>query len=100
MIRTLRRASRAALCVGFAAVGVLSVHEGPAAATPERPVGSGYYQIIAKHSGQCLDVAGYSYAHGAPIAQATCGGGHNQQWRLVPYGDVGLNQQWRFQFKS
>ncbi|MEU4061326.1 RICIN domain-containing protein [Streptomyces wedmorensis] len=108
-------------------------------ATPERPVGNGYYQIIAKHSGQCLDVAGYSYAHGAPIVQATCGDGHNQQWRLVPYsdgrkfriqarhsgmcldvawgsrqhaapamqafpasgnGNVGLNQQWRFQLKS
>ncbi|MFG2940111.1 RICIN domain-containing protein [Streptomyces sp. NPDC048282] len=94
MIRTLRRASRAALCLGFATAGVLSVYEGPAAATPESPVGSGYYQIIAKHSGMCLDVAGYSYAHGAPIVQATCGGGHNQQWRLVPYSD---GQKFRIQ---
>lgn len=94
MIHTLRRASRAALCAGFAAVGVLLAFEGPAVAAPTAPVGSGYYQIKAKHSGMCLDVANYSYAHGASIVQATCGGGHNQQWRLVPYGD---GQKFRIQ---
>lgn len=77
----------------FAALGVLSVHEGPAAATPERPAGNGCYQIIAKHSGQCPDMAGCSYAHGAPIVRATRNGGSNQVWWFVqPAGRAPLAQ--------
>lgn len=35
----------------------------------------------------CLDVAHASMAHAAPVVQAHCWSGHNQQWRLVPQGD-------------
>ncbi|GAA4059792.1 RICIN domain-containing protein [Nonomuraea soli] len=44
-----------------------------------------WFQIVAEHSGMCLDVAGASTAHAADVIQGTCGGpgaGRNQHWRL------------------
>ncbi|MCC3764492.1 RICIN domain-containing protein [Glycomyces sp. TRM65418] len=42
--------------------------------------------VIARHSGKCLDVIGASTADGAEVAQYTCSGGANQQWRLQDAG--------------
>jgi hypothetical protein len=45
------------------------------------------YQLVARHSGKCVDVSGVSTAARAPILQWTCnpagqGGPLNQTWRL------------------
>lgn len=45
-----------------------------------------FYQIKARHSGKCLDVAGWSAANGAPVIQWDCHGGENQQWTFTPVG--------------
>jgi Ricin-type beta-trefoil lectin domain-like len=37
----------------------------------------GYFQLINRNSGLCLDVAAWGR-----VIQWTCHGGHNQQWRL------------------
>jgi hypothetical protein len=42
----------------------------------------GFFSVIARHSGMCLDVAYRSFTHAAPVVQATCSGGDNQQWRF------------------
>ncbi|WP_214317850.1 RICIN domain-containing protein [Nonomuraea sediminis] len=42
-----------------------------------------WYQIIAQHSGKCLDVAYASLKHAANVIQGACGAGYNQQWRIV-----------------
>lgn len=46
------------------------------------------FQIIARHSGRCLDVVDASPANTAPIQQFTCLGATqlNQVWLLVPAG--------------
>jgi ricin-type beta-trefoil lectin protein len=46
------------------------------------------YQLVARHSGKCVDVSGVSTAARAPILQWTCnpagqGGPLNQTWRLL-----------------
>jgi hypothetical protein len=61
-----------------------------------------YFQIKARHSNKCLDVAYANPAHGADVIQATCLGGKNQQWRffeekngywqVVPGGKPQVNQ--------
>ncbi|HEX7330044.1 MAG TPA: Calx-beta domain-containing protein [Pyrinomonadaceae bacterium] len=43
-----------------------------------------YYEIVAKHSGKCMDVAGASTATGANVHQWTCVGVTNQQWQVLP----------------
>lgn len=47
-----------------------------------------FYQITARHSGKCLDVAGGNGAigNGVPVVQFTCHGGYNQQWKFTPVG--------------
>ena len=42
----------------------------------------GPYEIHARHSGKCLDVANMSMAHGADVIQENCSGKSNQQWWL------------------
>jgi uncharacterized protein (DUF1800 family) len=49
------------------------------------PAPSGEYQLVARHSGKCLDVNGGS-ADGASIIQWACHGGDNQAWRLEAVG--------------
>jgi len=44
-------------------------------------LGTGYVNVIARHSNKCLDVSGASTADGAQIQQWTCTGGTNQQWQ-------------------
>ena len=46
----------------------------------------GTYEIIAKHSGKCLDVAGVATHNGANIYQWDCHGGPNQRWTLTDKG--------------
>ncbi|MEU9293357.1 RICIN domain-containing protein [Streptomyces sp. NPDC048266] len=89
MSPTMRRASRAAVYLAFAAAGALSLFQAPAvsAAPDAPPVGTGWYQIKVRHSGMCLDVAHRSFAAAAPVVVATCGSGHNQQWRLLSQGE-------------
>ncbi|MET9466162.1 RICIN domain-containing protein [Streptomyces sp. NPDC006544] len=88
MSPTMRRTTHAAAGLGLAVAASLTGLGGTAAsATPTVAVGSGYYQITAKHSGKCLDVANNSFSHAAPVVQARCVGTHNQQWRLLPQGD-------------
>ncbi len=47
----------------------------------------GSVQIIAKSSGECLDVRDKSVIELAQVQQWSCGGGANQLWQLVPVGD-------------
>ena len=47
----------------------------------------GTYELIARHSGKCLDVYGGSTDDAATIIQWSCHGGPNQRWRLEPTGD-------------
>ena len=64
---------------------------------PEHPSGrlqaqtsspaSGTYELIARHSGQCLDVSSASLDDSAAIIQWPCHGGGNQRWRLESAGD-------------
>ena len=44
------------------------------------------YEIVAKHSGKCLDVEGARPDDGTNVQQWACGGGPNQRWRLVDKG--------------
>jgi len=44
-----------------------------------------YFELQAPN-GTCLEVAGASDAHGAPVVQAHCAGTPNQQWRRTPNG--------------
>jgi len=45
-----------------------------------------YYEIVARHSGKCLDVEGESMAAGARVIQWSCGGYANQQWQIIDVG--------------
>ena len=40
---------------------------------------NGYYQIVASHSGKCLDVAGGTTGNGAKVDQQSCSDSANQQ---------------------
>ena len=46
-----------------------------------------YYYVINRQWGKCLDVAHKSVGHAAPVVQATCHGGSDQQWLWQPLGD-------------
>ena len=42
-----------------------------------------HVQLVAVHSGKCVEVTGGSRANGAPIQQRSCGARDNQTWRLT-----------------
>ncbi|HMF98523.1 MAG TPA: DUF1800 family protein [Vicinamibacterales bacterium] len=48
---------------------------------------AGSYELVALHSGKCLDVSGQSTDDGAPVVQWTCNGGLSQRWTLQPTDD-------------
>jgi hypothetical protein len=48
--------------------------------------GSGYWRIVNRQSGQCLDVVGASTADNVDLIQYTCGSGTNQQFQMVANG--------------
>ncbi len=58
-----------------------------AAVASEQGSLSGYYQLVARHSGKCLDVSGESQDDLAPVIQWDCHTGENQQWNLESTGD-------------
>ena len=47
------------------------------------PIGKGYFKIIAKHSGKCLDVSRIGMENGAKIQQWGWSWGDNQKWKLT-----------------
>ncbi|HET6899695.1 MAG TPA: thaumatin family protein [Vicinamibacteria bacterium] len=51
-----------------------------------RPValGNGFFRLVARHSGRCLDVPGQSTANGTQLQQWDCNGTVAQAWRLAP----------------
>ena len=55
-------------------------------------IGGGYFEVIVRHSGKCLNVGYVSLLNGATVLQGTCWGGLNQQWSLVPVGSDGQFQ--------
>jgi hypothetical protein len=52
---------------------------------------TGYVQIVASHSGKCLDVTGAATNDGAPVQQYDC---HDAATEADP--NAGGNQSWRF----
>lgn len=56
---------------------------GTAAATVTGVGGGPYYNLVARHSGKCLDMKDASTANGARIIQWPCGTGSNQQLWLT-----------------
>ena len=56
----------------------------PLAAAPDL---AGSYELVARHSGKCLDVSGQSTDDGAQVIQSTCNGGPSQRWTLQPTAD-------------
>jgi hypothetical protein len=51
--------------------------------TPTPVIPTGWVNIIAKHSGKCLDITGASTAPGTAAIQYTCWGGDNQKFQLT-----------------
>lgn len=49
-------------------------------------VGGGYYNIVNRNSGKCLDVFGASTTDGTKVVQWACNGGSSQQWQWVAIG--------------
>lgn len=49
------------------------------------------YQIVAAHSGQCLDVEGSSRDDGAHVLQWECTGQPNQAWAIAALPDDGVS---------
>ncbi len=46
-------------------------------------LGNGYYRLVVRSSGLCLDVPSASTANGTVLQQNTCNGGTAQAWRLA-----------------
>ena len=46
-----------------------------------------WYEVVARHSGKCLDVFDASTSAGANVIQWSCIGDQNQQWLVIPIGD-------------
>lgn len=49
-------------------------------------ISEGTYQIVAKHSNKCLDVAEVSTENGSKVHQWACHSGDNQKWRVTQAG--------------
>lgn len=73
------RFKRAAIPL-FAAISLTAVE---AVAQPA----AGAYEVVAQHSGHCLEVAGGSLDNLAPVAQGPCNGADNQRWTVEPTGE-------------
>ena len=50
-------------------------------------VPNGTYRVLARHSGQALDVSGHGTADGSSVIQWPYGGGNNQRWTLAHLGN-------------
>nr|WP_100444534.1 family 43 glycosylhydrolase [Glycomyces xiaoerkulensis] len=60
---------------------------GPSSATADQHLPEGPTDLVAAHSGKCVDVLSASTENGAEIVQWDCHGGSNQQWDLREVGD-------------
>jgi uncharacterized protein (DUF1800 family) len=80
---------RAGMARSIALLGlaVVSLFNGKPRVNAQAPSLSGTYEVVARHSGKCLDVSGVSMDDGAPVIQWTCNGGLNQRWTLQPASD-------------
>jgi Thaumatin family/Ricin-type beta-trefoil lectin domain len=47
-------------------------------------LGNGFFKLVARHSGKCLDVPGQSTTNGLQLQQWDCNGTVAQGWKLVP----------------
>lgn len=59
----------------------------PAGTASAAPQTDTYYQLISRHSGLALDIAGVSTEPGALLQQWSPSGGQNQQFEFIPTGD-------------
>jgi subtilisin family serine protease len=46
-----------------------------------------YYEVVARHTGKCLDVFDASTSNGAKFIQWPCIGEPNQEFQIIPVGD-------------
>jgi uncharacterized protein (DUF1800 family) len=76
--------TRSVALLGVIVVGFVGAKPRLAAQAPSL---AGSYELVARHSGKCLDVSGVSMDDGAPVIQWTCTGGLNQTWTLQPASD-------------
>jgi arabinan endo-1,5-alpha-L-arabinosidase len=74
----------AAVAIGAATVGLGIVALRPASAATIDP--SAFYQVVARHSGRALAIAGGSSADGAGLVQQTTGSATSQQFQFVDAG--------------
>jgi uncharacterized protein (DUF1800 family) len=84
MVRAIRgRCAWRLLSVASAAlvVATLSLERVRALQSGSGPA-PGVYELVARHSGKCLDVAGASLEAGARIIQWSCHSGDNQRWTV------------------
>lgn len=84
----LRARRPVALLTGITAAGLITWSSGTTPVVAQAPVDTDrVYEIVARHSGKCLDVAGASQDDVAALVQWSCNGADNQRWRLQPGPD-------------
>jgi len=84
LIRSRRRTVFTLLATGAIASAAVVVALTPAGAATIDP--SAQYQLVARHSGKALDIAGGSTANGAGLVQRTVGTATSQQFQFVDAG--------------
>lgn len=67
-----------------AALGLLALVAAFSLVAPAPAQAWPWYEVRARHSEKCLDVANWSFLHGADVIQGTCWQGENQLWELQP----------------
>jgi hypothetical protein len=81
---TPRHTGRALSVTALLAVSLTAAPTASAVAdAPEQLRAKFIANLVAHHSGKCLDVSGGDTADGAKVQQWTCGGWRNQEWNLV-----------------
>src|SRR5215204_7004943 len=76
----------------LAAVAGAALVAGTAALVPAQPANAAtidplaYYQIVSRHSGKAIEIAGQSTANGAAVQQWTRTSQTNQQFQFVDAG--------------
>jgi hypothetical protein len=90
--RCISRVARTVICCAVALVASpigrigASFPEPPRAEAAPLPASggalSGYYELVARHSGKCAAVAGESASDGAIVVQWDCNQRESQQWRV------------------
>lgn len=67
-------------------VGQFDAHGGDNQKFFVKPLPDGYFNLIAEHSGKCLDVPVASTTPGVRLQQFACNSGTNQQFAIEPFG--------------